>query len=155
MVVEAHDDRADHVVQARAEPAAGDDGGAGAGGVEEDSLARPGQLERRRRLVGPEAAPGGLEAGVEQNALAVVDEAQAAHRRVDPALTQACDDEVFLADSRGVGIAQGTFTGAGTTSQIVAAYSRIARSDDKEPACAVTREQFTLERLPVAGWSGR
>ena len=40
--------RADHVVEARAKPAAGDDAGAGLGGVEEDFPSRPGRLERRQ-----------------------------------------------------------------------------------------------------------
>jgi hypothetical protein len=120
VVVQAHDDGPNHVVQARAKPATGDDAGAHCGWVEEDALARAGQLERRRRLPGGHAA-GGAEAGVDEHALAVVDEAQTTHRRVDAALAEPRDREIARGDLVVRGGAHATSTGTGTASQIFSA----------------------------------
>ena len=77
MEAEAPDDRADHVVQPRAEPAARHDPARELRRIEEQHLPRPGGLHRGRRCAGVEPGFHPLERGVIEHALVVAGEPDA------------------------------------------------------------------------------
>ena len=88
-IVQLHDQRPDHVVEPRAEAAAGDDAGAGFGGIEENFAARPGRLERRQLIDRSGAGTEGRTRVVEQDPVGLVDIVKA----LPPGVQQAASGE--------------------------------------------------------------
>src|SRR5262245_16641828 len=96
MVMEAEHDRANHIVQSRAETAASHDAARKRRRIEEQVASRSGHLHCCRSTGPLATAFCAVDVHVIENALVVVDEAHAAHGRRDATLAEACNREVGL-----------------------------------------------------------
>jgi hypothetical protein len=96
MPVQAHDHRADHVVQPGTETAARHDPARQLRRIEEQHLSRSGGLHRRRRNALSQPGFDPLESGVIEHALLVAREPHAGHRRRNTALAEPRDREIEL-----------------------------------------------------------
>ena len=81
--VQAEDDGANDVIQARTEPATRDDPAPQIGGIEVDPFPRPRQLEGRRIDAGPELRAQLIDIGAEQEPFRCIHEPRRAQRRDD------------------------------------------------------------------------
>ena len=96
VVVEAQGHGTDHVVDPRAESAAGDDAAGDGRRVEEQPLPRAGQLQNRRFFPGLDERPDVIETGVIQDLLAVVQEAPIRHGGREATFAELFDGEIKL-----------------------------------------------------------
>jgi hypothetical protein len=94
VVVEAQGHRADHVVDPRAEAAAGDDAAGDGGRVEKDPLSRTGQFHGWHGSPGPDQLPdlGGVR--VEEDPIVIAGIAYPLHGRWEMAFPQTFDGKI-------------------------------------------------------------
>ena len=104
--MQLHHQRADHVVETRAKPAAGDDAGACLGGIKKDLSPRPGRFEPRDLIDRARVGRNGRSGVVKEHPIALIDVVITAfsllkdrqHRRIDPAGAERFHNEIFTSD---------------------------------------------------------